>query len=187
MVEISFGVLDVNGLPRHSPDFSFDILQEMVTRELTAYTHLRAVWGDLVPRLEYFGHDLAMLWVTVTSYEGVSLSKLAKERGGLTRSVKSKARNALIRLHGLGLIHGDVALRNFLLKDHDDRVLLVDFEQSVLLTDREVLLAEQELMTLEDALESIETLPEEIASSPPPLKRTKVCCCTKHVPSILLS
>jgi serine/threonine protein kinase len=120
--------LDIYGVPRHVSELILRQLQLMAIREITAYAHLRLQWGVLLPRLYYFGQDFNMFWTLVTSYEGRSLDIVSREENGLKFAVKQRARASLKQLHDSGVIHGDVALRNALLRDSDGAILWVDFE-----------------------------------------------------------
>jgi len=173
---------DTYGLPKHSPDYSVSVLREMLTREIQVYMHLRDHWGTLVPRFVYCGLDFFVLWVFVTEYEGVDLRTLAKQRGGLSQEVKDKAKESLKRLHTLGVVHGDVALRNILFREKDAKVLWIDFEHSSIGGERFTERTEDEFQLLETVLGGVET--EETAPTLPlstgPLgsfsKRTKIHC-----------
>ena len=87
--------------------------------------------------------------------------------------MKAKARRSLIRLHSLGVIHGDVALRNILFRETDGAVLWIDFEfASIMTNENELSLqATEELRAFEQELANINTLEEKIVSD----KRAKVC------------
>lgn len=69
--------------------------------------------GRLVPEFVFFGPDMNSLWVTTTTYEGVSLRELMRVDGGrLDPAVKRAALEALGALHACGVVHGDAELRN---------------------------------------------------------------------------
>ncbi len=198
--DLVYRQVDYYKLPKVSSDFPLEVLEDMARREIEAYQRLRDVWRVLVPEFVYFGHDIAMLWVFVTTYEGVSLSQLADEKGGLPLTIKQAAREALAELHARGVAHGDAFLRNALYRESDRKVLWVDFEfarfsnepLSELTEDfSELVRKEKEAFNLE--LEEIPTLevppirlalpshPEspstEKGTGARPTKRTKVHCC----------
>lgn len=152
---------DVYGLPKSSNDYPLEAIEYMVTTELRVYAHLRNVWGDLIPRFVYFGHDVASVWVLVTSYEGKSLSRIVDEKGGLSLSIKRNAQRSLMRLHALGVLHGDIALRNFLLREGDDKVLLIDFGLSAFVTEDNAHMKEEELQYLKEELDEVPTIEDD--------------------------
>ena len=172
----------------------------MITAEIETYMHLREHQGKLIPRFKYFGHDFGSFWVFVTSYEGVSLSKIVEEKGGLSQAIKTKVKVSLSELHRLGVLHGDVKLGNILLRNSQD-VVWIDFEFSEIgpVSPES---ARDELIRLDKELELVPTLPEpepdtvpvskshtvqtpksesshssaEKSRSKKKMKRTKVCC-----------
>ena len=173
--------LDVYGLPRHCADFSLGTLQAMVTREIETYMHLRGSWGVLIPRFVYFGMDFAMLWAFVTSYKGVDLRRLSQEKGGLSQTIKTKARDSLIELHSKEVIHGDVAIQNVLLRENDGNIIWIDFGHSEIGGKNFVKRAKQELQEFDAELGQVPTLPEtETSTLPsansPSSKRSKIHC-----------
>ena len=122
--------MDVDGLPRHT-EWTTDALKEAAERELEAYAHLGAEWGRLVLELVFFGPDVNSLWVTTTTYEGVSLRELKHRSGGRPdAAVKHAALEALRALHTCGVVHGDADLRNAVWRDNGGAVLWVDLERA---------------------------------------------------------
>lgn len=72
---------------------------------------------------------MVRLWATaVTTYEGVSLAHIINDGGLLPAEAPARALDSLRTIHAAGLIHGDVALRNVVLRERDGAVLWVDFE-----------------------------------------------------------
>ena len=147
--------VDFLGAPKHS-EFSIQDLYDLEWNEVRVYHFLRqhGAQGRLVPRFLYHGSDFNHIWATaVTTYEGESLAALQK-RDRLTAEMHLQARSSLVELHSLGVLHGDVALRNALWRPSDRRVVWVDFELSKLLRDvgepTYRLKAERELQDLED-------------------------------------
>jgi hypothetical protein len=103
----------------------------MMENEVKTYHYLgcRGVQGKLIPRFIQRGPDVGYFWVTMTSYEGVSLEVLVERDGGLDLSTMMRARESLRALHALGVLHNDVELRNVVKREgSDDAVLWVDFE-----------------------------------------------------------
>jgi tRNA A-37 threonylcarbamoyl transferase component Bud32 len=49
----------------------------------------------------------------------------AKDQGGLARHVKENVPANLIRLHSLGVLHGDVAFRNIVYRESAQQVLFL--------------------------------------------------------------
>ena len=168
--------MDVYKLPKRT-EFSEDVLEDMLCRELAAYAHLRPVWRELVPELVYVGNDFGPLWVTTTTYEGESLQAVA-DRGALTEETRTKAVEALRQLHALGVVHGDPALRNAVWRESDRRVLWVDLEMAHLRREGTgrgscgggdeawQAAAEAELRAFEEALAQVQLPPP--AMPPPP-------------------
>jgi len=102
---------------------------EMETNEVFVYDYLRAVQGTLIPHFLYHGSDFNQVWPTaVTSDEGESLASISERQSGrLSREMK-EAVESLQRLHRLGVLHGDVALRNAVWRQSDRAVLWVGFD-----------------------------------------------------------
>ena len=93
----------------------------------------------------------------VTTYEGVSLSSIAKKKGGLTSTIKDKARASLRELHANGVVHGDPALRNVLWRERDQSVIWVDFELATVGGENFHALAQNEVLDFEKYLDLVYT------------------------------
>ena len=61
-------------------------------------------------------------------------------------------------MHSLGVLHGDIAVRNMVYHDRDGQVLFIDFEFSELITEENASQKTQELRTLEGVLASVPTI-----------------------------
>jgi tRNA A-37 threonylcarbamoyl transferase component Bud32 len=123
-------IVDFHGTPKHS-EWSAETLYELEQNEVRTYRHLKAVQGRLVPEFLYHGSDFNFMWATaVTTYEGKSLDDVAEEGGFLNEEVKAKALAGLRELHALGVVHGDLALRNAVWRERDGAVLWLDFEMA---------------------------------------------------------
>ena len=120
--------VDLHGLPKHDKDWPLEAIEHAMENEVRVYDYLRDSWGQLVPHFVMRGPDFNFLWVTVTTYEGVSLQRLVDEDDGLTLAVKAGALRSLSQLHARGVIHGDVELRNAVWRANDGLVLWVDLE-----------------------------------------------------------
>jgi len=159
--------VDFLGAPSHCTDITNRDLWDWEWNEVRTYHYLREHQGRLVPRFIYHGCDLNQIWVTaVTTNEGESLAALLKG-GLLTTEIQAAARASLIELHSLGVIHGDVALRNAIWRPSDGRVLWIDFEQSTLRTDFAQAqnfdrMAERELGELNELVAPIQPLAESV-------------------------
>ncbi|MEZ5988617.1 MAG: hypothetical protein R3F30_05750 [Planctomycetota bacterium] len=91
--------------------------------------------GPGVPRLLDHGEDATTgeCWLLVERVGHLDLRRLVATEGplpsGLLLSLARQAARILARLHGLGLVHGDLKPANLAL-DSEDRVSLVDFEKA---------------------------------------------------------
>ena len=174
--------VDRNGLPKHS-NWTLDAIERATETEVRAYCHLRAQWGKLVPELVLRGPDFNQLWVTVTTYEGVSLEIIADTALGLKQSVKDSARQSLENMHAAGVLHGDVELRNAVWREKDGQVLWVDLELARLRVDLAAeedfdALAAAEMQKLRAQLDTVPTLPDFARARSPKSKKTRIvpCC-----------
>ena len=156
-------LVDFIGIPKQC-EFSARELDDMEWTEVRIYHHLRNVQGILVPRFLYHGSDFNHIWATaVTSYEGESLSKLIRQNKPITEDMRAAAIESLRKLHELGVLHGDIELRNVVWRD--GRVVWVDFEMASLrndMPDFDVLAKEE----MEELSELLEKVPLPIASEP---------------------
>lgn len=166
--------LDIYGVPRNRRNYPLSVLERMVTTEIQVYMHLRDLWGTLVPHFKYFGYDWSMLWVFVTTYEGISLSTIVKNKGGLTFVMKSKAMESLQQLHDHGVVHGDAEMSNVLWRERDQRAIWVDFELSQIGGDNFNSLIQTELVHFQKELDLVDTIQEtEIRFADMPLVKKK--------------
>jgi hypothetical protein len=169
--ELCAKIVDYYGTPRHT-EWSAHTLSMLEWNEVRAYHFLKGLQGRCVPEFLYHGSDLNQLWASaVTTYEGKSLQSLADERGVLPRDCKHRALESLRALHGAGVVHGDVALRNAVWRERDLAILWVDLEHAVVrgqdVDEREfVALVEEEEAGARAVLDGVV---EEQASPLPPL------------------
>jgi len=126
--ELVWKTVDFYGTPHHS-EFTGEDLNTFMDTEIAVYAKLKALQGRVIPEFVFCGSDLNSMWVFVTTYEGRSLSALS-ELGELRQEDMDRARDALMRIHDEGVLHGDVALRNAVRRERDGAVLWVDFEAS---------------------------------------------------------
>ena len=180
--DLAWRQVDRNGLPKHS-EWSLDKIIESTENEIKAYCHLREEWGKLVPHLVLRGPDFNSLWVTVTTYEGMSLQQIVDVHHSLSRETKESALHSLRALHGHGVLHGDVELRNAVVRELDGTVLWVDLEFAALredgVDDFEAK-AEKEMTTLQKLLDGI--IPLDV-DRPPRRSRSAAAKRTRIVPS----
>ena len=123
--DLVWKTVDFHGTPKHT-DWTYEDLESMMENEVDVYDRLKVLQGKSIPEFVFRGSDLNFLWVVVTTYEGQSLESLDK----INDDVKRKARLALGNLHEHGVLHGDVALRNAVLREGDGAVLWVDLEMA---------------------------------------------------------
>jgi serine/threonine protein kinase len=109
---------------------------------------------------------LMPLFVTVTSYEGVSLQCLIKKQGYLSLNVRVAAIASLKRIHEAGVVHGDIALRNVVFRERDQKVLWVDFEMSHVRTPEDD--DEKIRAAIQGEMEELQTVLRDIPLEPPP-------------------
>jgi hypothetical protein len=159
------------GTPKHT-DWSEEALIELEETEIAAYEHLQSLQGIVIPKFIFNGSDFNFFFVTVTSYEGVSLQRLVELDGYLSLNVRLSAMSSLRRIHEAGVLHGDVALRNVVYREVDGMVLWVDLERAYI---RKV---EDDGMWFENEakgeLEQLDELWRDIPTSPPPKPTTEV-------------
>ena len=96
------------------------VLREELSNEVEAYNHLRSLQGKTIPVLLWHGTLVeGMVDALATQYCGSPLP------GKLSEEQKTSAMQALDSLHENGVLHGDVARRNFVC--NDDQIRLLDF------------------------------------------------------------
>jgi tRNA A-37 threonylcarbamoyl transferase component Bud32 len=156
--------IDVEGLPKSNRnEFGDGKLEHLIRNELTAYMELQDLWGTVVPHFVCFAQDFNMLWVMVTSYEGVAVSSMTS----VPRHVLNKARDALRIIHARGILHGDVEPQNAVFRERDGAVLWVDFEFSRILdggADTAQGAFERELAQFDESWALLQTEEEEAAA-----------------------
>ena len=111
-----------SGIPEES---SSEQLQQLASKELAIYEQLYTLQGTGIPKLYYAGEMLEGICDCVaTSYEGTALDEIKN----LTFSTEfvNKCCAILHSIHNLDVIHGDIELRNVLINQHGDPVL-IDF------------------------------------------------------------
>jgi len=91
-------------------------LRDEMRNEVRAYGKLESVQGEFVPKLLWYGAIV----------EGMA-DALATEYVGNARPGRRGALRALRAAHRCGVLHGDVAVRNFVRRASDGRVFLIDF------------------------------------------------------------
>jgi hypothetical protein len=154
-------------------DWSEETLLVLEEREIAAYQHLAALQETVVPRFIFNGSDYNFFFVTVTSYEGVSLKHMVEELGYLELPVRQRAVDALRIIHGAGVLHGDVALRNVVCREGDGKVAWVDFEMAKVRDDGDDGDDDDSTWFEEAAKEEMEMLVElwrDVPVEPPPSK-----------------
>jgi len=92
--------------------------------EVKAYEKLKFLQGDIIPEFKFNGPNFWDSWATVISYEGKSLNQFSN----LNEHIKSKAKECWDKFQRNGIIHGDVALRNFVYNEGKDKVYIIDLE-----------------------------------------------------------
>ena len=102
-----------------------DTLIAEMRKEARVYDRLRELQGAEIPRLlfegpmlQWYFHGLA------TSYAGRCVQEVDPKE--LTSDFASEALAALDKVHALGVVHGDVALRNLLVGE-DGHPVIIDF------------------------------------------------------------
>ena len=113
---------------RESDDEWREVLGEM-QREHEAYNRLEALQGKVVPRfLAEGGYLGGCVQLLATEYAGASLDDHEDVAAlPIARDVATRALAALDAVHAAGVLHGDVALRNFVMREVDGAVLVLDF------------------------------------------------------------
>ncbi|GBG35104.1 Hypothetical Protein FCC1311_113272 [Hondaea fermentalgiana] len=106
---------------------------DAVVRETDVYAALSALQGSTVPPLVYGGalmsEDDGGWHAVITLDVGTSLDQL---EAPLDKEVQTRALAALARVHAAGCLHGDVALRNFVLCPNTGAVRVIDFARAEL-------------------------------------------------------
>lgn len=96
--------------------------QKELENEARVLRFLREHWGTLTPTLVAYGPVDRGQMALATTMEGFSMGRCTSEQAEAMRA-------ALRKLHGLGVLHGDVALRNFVV-NKEGVVKLIDFGRS---------------------------------------------------------
>jgi len=99
-------------------------LREELANEVEVYNHLRSLQGKTIPVLLWHGTLVeGMADALATEYCGTELPN------PLSEEQKWSAMHALESLHEHGVLHGDVASRNFVCKDKEIRLLDFGFSK----------------------------------------------------------
>lgn len=104
---------------------------EMLTEEYKQYRKLSDLQGVAVPQLRGFGNLWDIFLFLIMEPTGKPLPC------PLGDEVKKKAQSCVQQLHDHNYVHGDLALRNFLMRE-DGTVVLVDLEKARMATKVEV-------------------------------------------------
>lgn len=102
---------------------------ELLNYEAGIYTKLRGLWGRHIPNMIYAGPISLARNVLAITYEGKSLDRLQdwSQLGMSKDELKRKAEKAVEEVHKLGVLHGDVALRNIVVDPKRKSLRLIDF------------------------------------------------------------
>jgi tRNA A-37 threonylcarbamoyl transferase component Bud32 len=98
-------------------------IREELLQEKRVYQKLQSLQGRIIPLFLWYGELVrGKTIVFVTEYSGSSLPEK------LNKTQVASAKTALNKIHAEGVLHGDVELRNFLLKkDTMDEIVVIDF------------------------------------------------------------
>jgi len=116
-----------------------DAAEELLA-ESDMYSYARELQGKVIPWLVFRGVDIkhgpSGVRVLCTSKEGVALnrheaSEIVGKIGAAT--VAQNCRTALVNLHHHGIVHGDVAFRNFVVNESGG-VRIIDLGRSRLIS-----------------------------------------------------
>ena len=118
-------ILNERGLQKEDPNPS-DLSDEMENEWDIYCTNLEQLQGKTVPRMFFYNEVVNGIEVLITEYCGESLANWEKERK-LSIIHKSNAIAALDSIHDAGILHGDVALKNFVCKKGTNKVFVIDF------------------------------------------------------------
>ena len=104
---------------------------EELFNEAKMYMLLQPLWGIVTPTLVFQGKVSKNRFAVIATDEGESLqTKEGHARCiGNEASIYEHAHNALNQIHSLGILHGDVALRNIVIGP-DNSIKLIDFGRS---------------------------------------------------------
>ena len=166
-------LVDFHGVPKHS-DFSERDLYDLEMNEVRIYDHLREVQGKLIPTFLYHGMDFNSIWATaVTTYEGEPLSKMK-----ITSEIRAAAVASLREIHALGVLHGDIALRNAVW--NNKRVVWVDLELSSLRGEGSTHFDQEAAREVKDLLELLGPEPQPEVRR----ERKRLTCISKVCPCV---
>jgi len=95
---------------------------DSLKHEVPMYETVGDLCGDVLPHVVYGGRLSLGRAGLILSYEGKSLNKVGEYK---TKQTYEKAKCALEKLHGIGVLHGDIALRNIVTNSNGD-IKLID-------------------------------------------------------------
>ncbi|KAI9007777.1 hypothetical protein DFJ74DRAFT_374601 [Hyaloraphidium curvatum] len=100
-------------------------LREELRREELAYRRLEAIQGEFVPRLLWYGEIVERM------ADALAMEYVGHPVELVTPELAASAKYALKAVHKCGVLHGDIALRNLVVRVADGRVFFVDFGMAI--------------------------------------------------------
>ncbi|KAJ3004443.1 UNVERIFIED_CONTAM: hypothetical protein HDU68_005103 [Siphonaria sp. JEL0065] len=101
-------------------------------KEVEIYQHLQELQGDVIPKFIAFGNLGGLLQVIVLEYVG---RKLSSEE---FVSRRQDVEEVLNLVHSKGVQHGDLRLPNIMIDDDSNKIRLIDFGMSSIISDGEI-------------------------------------------------
>ena len=123
-----YNVMVVKCLNYKSPydrDCDAEAIRMEIVNEERIYEVLHSIQGKCIPKLFYAG-EMTAGWVDgiATSFEGHDLDE---KDVVIDQSFINNALGVLDQIHSLGVVHGDIALRNILKREEDGKPFIIDF------------------------------------------------------------
>jgi hypothetical protein len=127
-LEFKAKLVDISG-----PDFIADAL----AREVAAYATLNLLQGSVIPRVYGYFEVWGMLRMLALEDVGDDIDGLYPNGAPIPPNIRAGMMNVLKRLHSAGFLHGDIARRNFCVKNGEFYILdLEDTVRSDVLSER---------------------------------------------------
>jgi len=108
-----------------SPEHAGSEPVEELMHEAEIYMFLQSLWGVAVPSVVFYGRLEDGKFALITTEEGESIADV-EVRWEDRIHVRKCAHDALEQIHSIGIFHGDVALRNFVV-DVNCNIKVIDF------------------------------------------------------------
>lgn len=98
----------------------------MIRHEYSIYEDLTSLQGFSIPKVLFAGPYNGS-FLLITQYVGESMSAYADAANPVRRALNQKVVQIVKEIHALSILHGDIKLENFVVREKDCKVFAVDF------------------------------------------------------------